>query len=183
MIEGTLVNLRAPLMLDLERNHRWINDREVTRFLSIRYEMALAAEEAWMKNVATRPMDFLHTFFAIETRDGVHIGNTNFFNLSAENRAGEVGIMIGDKAYWSKGYGGDALTTLMRFGFDEMNLHRIELCVYEQNARAIACYRRCGFVDEARQRDEIYQDGEYQDLLRMSVLRDEFYAKHGETAS
>jgi len=183
VVEGTLVDLRAPEMTDLERNHGWINDTEVTRFLSARYQMSRAAEEEWMKSVAGRPMSFERTFFAIVTKDGRHIGNTNFFNVSPEDRSAELGIMIGDKGYWSKGYGTDALTTLLRFGFDEMNLYRIALCVYEQNGRARACYRKCGFVEEARMREEIFQEGAYQDLIWMSVLRAEFYTKHGEAAA
>jgi RimJ/RimL family protein N-acetyltransferase len=91
--------------------------------------------------------------------------------------------MIGDKAYWSKGYGTDALSTLLRFGFDEMNLNRIVLSVYSENGRARACYRKCGFVEEVVQRQEVYQDGAYMDLVWMSVLRDEFYARKEKAAS
>ncbi len=56
MIEGKLVNLRAPEMDDLERNTRWINDREVTRFLSVRYAMSQLAEEAWLRDLTSKPM-------------------------------------------------------------------------------------------------------------------------------
>jgi RimJ/RimL family protein N-acetyltransferase len=181
MLEGKLINLRAPEMDDLERNHRWINDREVTRFLAARYPMSLLAEETWMRETATRRMSYEHVFFAIETKEGRHIGNTNFFNPSPENRSAEIGIMIGDKEYWSKSYGADALVTLLRFGFDEMNLHRACLNVYAPNERAIACYRKVGFVDEARMRKALYTEGAYHDILWMSVLEDEFYARHGRT--
>src|SRR5437867_3017697 len=114
MIEGKLVNLRAPEMDDLERNHRWINDRHVTRFLVLRYQIALAAEEAWLREQAGKMLSFEHVFFAIETKDGRHIGNTNLFNASPENRAPELGIMIGEKDCWGQGYGTDALRTLLR---------------------------------------------------------------------
>ena len=174
MIEGTIVNLRAPEMTDLERNHRWINDGEVTRFLAARYPMSLAAEEAWMRDVAGKMMSFESVFFAIETKDGRHIGNTNLFNVQAENSCAELGIMVGEKDCWSQGYGTDALRLLLRFGFEEMNLHRIALNTYSFNERAIACYRKVGFVDEGRMRDRIYTEGAYHDLLWMSVLRGEW---------
>lgn len=177
MIEGKLVNLRAPDMDDLERNHGWINDREVTRFLSMRYEIALAAEAEWMRGIAGKPMTFANVFFAIQTKDGRHIGNTNFFNTSPENRNAEIGIMIGDKAYWSQGYGSDALKTLIAFGFEEMNLYRQQLDVFSFNDRAIACYRKCGFVEEVRKREDLYQDGAYHDVLRMGLLREEWEAR------
>lgn len=182
MIEGKLVTLRAPEMADLERNTAWINDREVTRFLSMRYQVAQAAEETWLRGIAGRMMSFDRTFFAIDTKDGRHIGNTNYFDISPENRPAELGIMIGEKDCWSKGYGTDALQTLLRFGFDEMNLHRVQLGVYAHNQRAIACYRKCGFTEEARMREDLYQDGAYHDVLLMGILRDEFYALHGGAA-
>ena len=120
--------------------------------------------------------------FAIETKDGVHIGNLNFHEMSAEDSKARLGITIGDKAYWSKGYGTDAILTLLRFGFDTMNLHRIDLTVEEENERARACYRKCGMVEEAHLREERFSRGAYRDRLVMGILRDEFYALHGAAA-
>jgi RimJ/RimL family protein N-acetyltransferase len=87
--------------------------------------------------------------------------------------------MIGDKAYWSKGYGTDAIVTFLRFAFEEMNLHRVDLTVDADNARAIACYRKCGFVEEARLRRARYGRGRYGDQLIMGMLSDEFSALWG----
>ncbi len=174
MIEGNLVNLRSPEMADLERNTQWINDREVTRFLSMRYGMSQAAEEVWMKEVCAKPTSYERAFFAIETKDGVHIGNTNLFNAQAADQKCELGIMIGDKTCWSQGYGADALRTLVMFGFDEMNMNRIQLFVFDFNERAQACYRKVGFVDEGRRREALFTEGAYHDVLLMSVLRDEW---------
>jgi len=179
VIEGKLINLRAPEMSDLERNTRWINDREVTRFLQMRYQMSGLAEEAWMRDLTSKPISYERAFFAIETKDGVHIGNTNLFNASPENRSAELGIMIGEKEYWSRGFGTDALTTLARFGFDEMNLNRIQLTVYSFNERAQAAYRKAGFVEEGRLRQAMYRQGVYHDILVMGLLRDEFEAMDG----
>jgi RimJ/RimL family protein N-acetyltransferase len=178
MIEGKLVNLRAPEMGDLERNYRWINDREVTRWLAMRYPMSLAAEEGWMRERTAQPLSYDNAFFAIETKDGseagVHIGNINFFKTAPEDRKAELGIMIGEKAYWSRGYGTDALTTLVRFGFEEMNLNRVQLDVFAENERARVAYRKAGFVEEGCRRQARYQEGRYQDVVVMSVLREEW---------
>lgn len=174
MIEGKLVNLRPPETSDLERNQRWVNDREVTHFLAFRYQMSLAAEEAWLRDVATKPTSYEHVFFAVETKDGVHIGNTNLFEIRPEDRKATLGIMIGEKAYWSKGYGSDAVRTLVAFAFEEMNLNRVELAVFDFNERAIAAYRKCGFVEEGRRRQALYKGGQYHDVLVMGVLREEF---------
>ena len=177
MIEGKLVNLRAREVSDLDRMHRWINDGEVTRFLEMRYPISLAAEEAWLTGYVSAPASYADVRFAIETKDGVHIGGINFNATVAEDRRGWLGIMIGDKAYWSQGYGTDAMLTFLRFGFEEMNLHRIELTVHERNERARACYRKCGFVDEARLRQARYVRGEYVDVMVMGILREEWEAR------
>ncbi|HEX5480195.1 MAG TPA: GNAT family protein [Dehalococcoidia bacterium] len=184
MIEGKLVDLRAREMSDLERNYRWMNDREVTRYLYMRYEISLAAEEKWMRERmgVEEPVGWNNAVFAIDTKDGVHIGNINFHETSAENRWARLGIVIGDKAYWSKGYGTDAMLTLLRFGFEEMNLHRVDLLVAEENERARACYRKCGMVEEARLRQDRYTRGAYYDQIVMGILREEFYALHGRSA-
>ena len=177
MIEGTLVNLRAREASDVERAYRWINDGEVTRFLTMRYPISLAAEEVWMQRDVSSPVSFADARLAIETKDGLHIGFVNLHGTSPEDRRAWLGIMIGDKAYWSKGYGTDAMRTLLRFGFDEMNLHRIELTVHAGNERARACYRKCGFVDEVRLRQARYTRGEHVDVMVMGILREEWEAR------
>ena len=179
MLEGRIVNLRAREMADLERNTRWINDRAVMRFTAARYLMSSAAEEQWMRERMVGPMTFADTPFAIETKDGEHIGNTSLFNVSPENRSADFGIMIGEKAYWSKGYGSDATQTLLRFAFEEMNLNRVQLDTYEFNDRAIAAYVKCGFVEEARRRQARWSEGAYHDVVVMGALRDEWLASFG----
>lgn len=174
MLEGKLVRLRAPEPSDLERVYTWINDREVTQFLIARYPMSHGDEERWLA-AATVENGFANDVrLAIETRDGTHIGNCGLHRISAEDRHADLGIMIGDKSCWSNGYGTDAVMTLLRFAFHQMNLHRVSLGVFDFNDRAIACYRKCGFIEEGRERQVYFQDGQYHDIIRMSILRDEF---------
>jgi RimJ/RimL family protein N-acetyltransferase len=178
MLEGKITRLRAAEQEDLERNFTWINDPEVTRFIAARYLVSHSEEESWMRS---RPAnDFSNgVFFAIETKDAVHIGNTNLLQVQAEDRKAAFGIMIGDKDYWSNGYGTDAIVTLLRFGFGEMNLNRVWLHAFDFNERARACYRKCGFVEEGRLREHYYSMGRYWDCVVMGVLRDEFDRLHG----
>jgi RimJ/RimL family protein N-acetyltransferase len=177
--EGALVNLRPLEMSDLDRVHTWINDREVTRFLNARYPMPLLAEEQWLRAASSTVMDFQHVDFAVETKDGVHIGTVGFHVASAENRTARLGISIGEKAYWSRGYGTDTVVTICRFGFEQMNLNRIDLSVDAENVRAIRCYAKSGFTLEGRLRERLYRRGRYGDQFIMSILRDEFDRLHG----
>lgn len=174
MIEGKLVNLRAQEMSDLDRNCRWMNDGEVTRHLNMRYPISMAAEEVWMRERTSGMSGFQNVWYAIETKDGLHIGGINFHSVDPEDRKARLGVAIGDKEHWSRGYGTDAMLTFLRFAFDEMNLHRVDLTVNADNERARACYRKCGFVDEARMRQAVYGGGVYVDQFVMGILRDEF---------
>jgi RimJ/RimL family protein N-acetyltransferase len=183
MYEGRIVRLRALEPTDAERAFKWINDREVTQFLMARYPMSLAAERDWITN-ASKPSEFGEARFAIETKDEqVHIGMCGLHRATPEDRHCELGIMIGDKSYWNGGYGTDAMLTVLRFAFDQMNLHKVALGVFDFNERAQTVYRRCGFVEEGRAREEVFKNGRYIDVVRMSVLRREFEALHGTVAA
>lgn len=178
MIEGKQIKLRALEQGDLERVYEWANDREVTRFLMIRYPMSRGDEEKWLSESSGKN-GFEHGVrLAIETKDGAHIGVTGLHNVSPEDRCAELGIMIGDKSFWSNGYGTDAIVTLLRFAFDQMNLHRVGLGVFPFNERGMACYLKCGFTEEGRNRENLYRDGRYHDVIRMGILRDEFEQLH-----
>jgi RimJ/RimL family protein N-acetyltransferase len=87
---------------------------------------------------------------------------------------GVLGIGIGDRNYWGKGYGTDAIRVLLRFGFMDCNLHRVGLNVFEYNNRALASYRKIGFQEEGRVRSYIQRDGKRWDLIYMAMLRSEW---------
>ncbi len=177
MLEGKLVRLRAHAATDIDASLRWINDPEVTRTLAARYPMSRQSETAWLESVSTGgAVHRDHVAFAIDTREGRHIGNCGIESVSWENRSATAGILIGEKDCWDNGYGTDAMRTMLRFGFHEMNLHRIQLEVLAFNERGQAAYRKCGFAEEGRRRDAWYGDGAYHDVVIMGVLRSEFDA-------
>ena len=134
MIEGKMINLRAREMGDLDRNYRWINDREVTRLLGMRYPISLAAGGAWMRGAPQSPWRSLPACSSpIETKDGEHIGNISFTRCRRSSGRRGLGVTIGEQSHWSKGYGTDAMLTFLRFAFEEMNLHRVDLTVDADN--------------------------------------------------
>ena len=172
MLEGTLVRLRAMEPGDLEDAYKWANDREVTLWLtSPRYPMSRKAEQEWIDAPTN---SFGGVRLAIDTKDGKHIGEINLHRVNPEDRKAALGIMIGEKDHWSNGYGTDAIKTLVSFAFDEMNLHRVWLHAFADHEQAISCYLKCGFREEGRLRQEVYQDGRYYDVILMGVLQAEF---------
>ncbi|MFN2131694.1 MAG: GNAT family N-acetyltransferase [Anaerolineae bacterium] len=170
MIYGTITRLRRIERDDIPTFVRWFADPEVREFLLLNRPISIAEEEQWfVQQLQSQNAEL----FAIETNDGIHIGNIGLHDINWLHRSAEMGIVIGHKQYWGKGYGSDAIRTLLRFAFDEMNLHRVQLTVYEDNARAIRAYEKCGFRHEGRLRDAVYRKGRYYDMLLMSVLSGE----------
>jgi RimJ/RimL family protein N-acetyltransferase len=171
MIEGLTTRLRRIERTDIPTFVRWFSDPAVREFLLINRPISMAEEELWFEQ---QLKDQDSELFAIETHDGRHIGNIGLHRLNRLHQSAELGIVIGEKECWGHGYGSDAIRTLLRFAFDELNLHRIYLKVYEDNARGIRAYEKCGFRHEGRLREAIYRKGRYYDELLMSVLRYEF---------
>jgi RimJ/RimL family protein N-acetyltransferase len=97
------------------------------------------------------------------------------------SRKAEIGIMIGDKRYWNKGYGTEAMRLILQHGFETLNLHRLYLRVFSDNSRAVRTYEKAGFVLEARMRETNFDNGRYRDDLMMSMLRPEWDAAKGAT--
>jgi RimJ/RimL family protein N-acetyltransferase len=112
--------------------------------------------------------------FAIEA-DGVVIGNCGLRDFSEAHRTCELGISIGDKAYWGQGYGRDALRLLVDYAFRYRNMRKVFLRVWANNERGIRAYRAVGFVEEGRLRRHVWSVGQYVDLVYMGILRDEWH--------
>ena len=168
-ISGSRVILRAIERSDIPTFVRWFNDPEVTKHLQLYLPMSLAQEERWFEKYL---QDQQQHIFGIETLDGKLIGNIGLENISWKDSHAELGIVIGEKDYWGKGYGTEAITTFLDFVFRQMNLHRVYLRVFEDNERAIRCYEECGFELEGRLRESHFSDGRYHDELIMGILRD-----------
>ena len=171
MIIGQKTRLRAIERSDIPTFLRWFNDPEVRQYLSMYLPLSEAQEERWFERQLED--DSSHVF-AIETADGVHIGNVGLHDIDWKNRRALCGIVIGEKEYWNRGYGSDALRTLLRFAFEELNLHRVFLHVFDFNERAIRCYEKVGFRHEGRLRQARFTEGRYVDELVMAVLREEW---------
>ena len=179
MIYGERVRLRAIEREDIDRFVRWFNDPEVRRYLLMYEPMSHAKEERWFESYLSRKDDII---LAIEVREGdcwVHIGNVGLHRIDWKNRVATLGIVIGEKEYWGKGYGTEAVRTMLRYAFHELGLNRVELETYSFNPRAQRCYERAGFRREGVRRQALYRDGEFHDVITMGILRSEFEEGQG----
>ena len=174
MIVGKEVRLRPIERDDLPRYVEWFNDPEVRHYLLVYLPFSLAQEERWFEKLLGRLERQEDVVLAIDTADGVHIGSLGLHSINWKDRSAELGIVIGEKAYWDQGYGTDAIRTLLGLAFGEMNLHRIFLRVDADNGRGIRCYEKAGFRQEGISREAVFKEGTYHDQYVMSILRSEF---------
>lgn len=175
MFYGKRIRLRGVEKDDVPRFVEWMNDPEVLEGLVIFWPMSTADEQRWFERLADR--DAVEKPLSIDMRDGdgwKHIGSCGYHNFEWPNRLAEIGISIGDKSVWNQGYGTETVVLMLQHGFETLNLNRICLRVHANNKRAIRAYEKCGFVHEGALRQAVYQRGNYQDLLLMSVLRSEW---------
>ena len=174
MIYGKGLRLRAIEREDVPRFLRWFNDPEVRWYLTMYRPLSQAEEERWVESLLSRRDDIV---LAIEVREGdnwVHIGNIGLHKIDWKNRVAKLGIVIGERDYWGRGYGTEAIRTMLRYAFLELGLNRVELEVYDFNERAIRCYEKAGFVREGVRRQALYREGRFHDVILMGILQEEF---------
>jgi len=181
MIYGERVRLRGVEKEDLPKFVIWLNDPEVIDGLGLYLPLSMGDETRWYEKSAD--LEPAAKPLVIEIRDGEGwrmAGTCSFMGLDWKNRLAEVGLFIGDKSLWDKGYGTDVMRLLFKHGFATLNLNRIWLRVHADNPRAIRAYEKAGLTHEGRYREGIYKKGAFADVMLMSILKPEWDRKQGE---
>lgn len=181
MLYGERVRLRGIEREDIPTFVRWFNDPEVRQYLLMYEPMSKAKEERWFEAQLESRDGFLFAIEALIEDEWMHIGNVGLHKVDWKNRTAVLGIVLGEKTHWGQGYGTDATRTMLRFAFRELNLHRVELEVFEFNPRAARCYEKAGFQREGTRRQSLFRDGRYHDAHLMAILQEEFLSQ--ETVS
>jgi len=174
MLRGDKVVLRALARADLPRLWEFNNDLDV--------EVAGGGDppmpQAFERLQAEFDQDSARggrdgARFAIEA-DGVVIGQCGLSGFNSTDQTCELGITIGDKGYWGRGYGRDVVRVLVDYAFRYRNVRKVWLRVWGNNERGIRSYRAVGFVEEGRLRRHVWSAGTYVDLVYMGILSDEW---------
>ncbi|MDP2950524.1 MAG: GNAT family protein [Chloroflexota bacterium] len=190
MITGRKVRLRAPERSDAAKLWQWLNDEEAMYYWAApgstvslaQVERVLEADLAALPELSSvDPVGPWGRRYIIETLDGLAIGQIGYSpDTLPRHGVADIGIIIGEKDYWDKGYGTDAMMTLLDHLFNEQRLHRVSLRVEEYNERAIVCYEKCGFVREGLLREQRFIHGKRTNAIVMGILRDEFDQRYQE---
>ena len=103
----------------------------------------------------------------------VHIGNVYLTGINYINRTAESHILIGEKDFWGQGYGKEALIEILKYGFEERGLNRIEAHINADNIASLRMHEMCGYKKEGVLRQAIYKNGRFKDVVVMSILKGE----------
>lgn len=170
-ILGELVVLRSKRMEDAEADYRWRIDPELAALDATRpITITLKEYSRYHRDDLQFPSPW-SVRFAIETIDGHHIGNCMYYDIDTDNARAELGIMIGDRGYWSSGYGTDAVKAMLRHIFKKTRLNTIYLHTLLENERAQRAFKKAGFSRDGEVRKDGYS------FLRMEITREEWLAQ------
>lgn len=170
MLRGELVTLRAFEREDLKAFWEMRNDLEVeSRVNGARPLPASLAQLEASFDERLKEDDKTFVRLAIEVEPEL-IGDVAIWGIEEHNRFGNLGIAI-RRSSWGKGYGQDAIRTVLGYCFTHLNLRKISLQVLADDERAVGCYRAAGFVEEGLLKQHAWFDGDYRDVLWMSVFR------------
>ncbi len=158
---------------DAEKWTEWFNDLAVTlplgdeAYTPSSPDSEREAIEGIIKSKA-------HIFTIVDLPEDVPLGRCLLFNVDHINRSAMLGIFIGEKAYWVKGYGREAVKLLLDYGFNLLNLNSIMLGVFSFNQRAIRSYQKIGFKEIGRRRQARIVGQQKFDVIFMDILAEEF---------
>ena len=176
-IVGDKIYLRPLEMEDIDSFVVWLNDDEVRQYLMRISPLNRIREREFVENLYKDDREMV-LGIVLKENDQL-IGNIGLGRISIPHRQTGLGIFIGDRGCWSKGYGTEALNLMLEYGFNQLNLHRIHLNVLSFNARAIRAYEKVGFKREGVLREHVYRNGKYHDVHYMGILESEWREHNG----
>jgi RimJ/RimL family protein N-acetyltransferase len=172
-IEGDRIYLREVRVSDVNENYyRWMNDPEITQYLESRfYPNSMETLQEYVKTRMGNPNEI---FLAIVAKDSdKHIGNIKLGPINWTHRIGDIGIIIGEKEYWGKGYAKEAIQLMAKYAFDTLNLHKVTAGCYLPNEGAIKAFQNAGFDKEGVRKKHGYYKGKYIDSVLFGLIKEE----------
>ncbi|MBN2737839.1 MAG: GNAT family N-acetyltransferase [Spirochaetales bacterium] len=154
---------------DYQKYTEWLNDLSVLEYLTLaNINMTEDSEKKALENLSKE-----HNYAIIDIEKNELIGNCGLTHVDDINRTAEIGIFIGNKNYWGKGFGTEAVTLLSDFSFHYLNLNNILLRVFDYNERAIKSYLKAGFKIIGKRRNAIERKQKKYDVIYMDLIPDE----------
>ncbi|MAT45293.1 MAG: GNAT family N-acetyltransferase [Anaerolineaceae bacterium] len=177
ILTGQTIYLRPITVDDAENMFNSLADEESMRLTGTTQTFLFEDVLAYCKRIETAEDRVDYAIVLKDTSE--YVGEVVLNEIDWENRSANFRIALASKNYFGKGYGSEATQLILAFGFDSLDLHRIELEVYDFNPRAQHVYDKVGFQKEGVRRDVLLWEGEYHSAIQMSILKPEFYLSKG----
>ena len=169
-IYGKRIFLREVQLSDASKNYcDWLNDPEVNKFLESRFEKwSIKKIKIFITNIKKTSNDL---FYAIISRDeGKHIGNIKIGPINKNHNYAEVGILIGDKSSWNKGFATEALKLIVDYAFNKLKIHKLNAGIYANNISSIKAFEKAGFLIEGVKKRQYFYNGTYIDCVLVGII-------------
>ncbi|MFT5195456.1 MAG: RimJ/RimL family protein N-acetyltransferase [Candidatus Promineifilaceae bacterium] len=180
ILTGEKVILRPITVADAAGMFASLADEESMRLTGTQGTFTFGQVEAFCEKISKTDDRADYAITLKDDPESSYIGEVVLNEIDDENRSASFRIAMSGSAYFGKGYGSEATRLIIDYGFSTLNLHRIELEVYDFNPRAQHVYEKCGFVKEGVKRDVLFWDGRYQSAIIMSILEDEWRKRRAE---
>lgn len=173
-IKGKFVTLRAMTREDMPLIVDMFNDPEIESLvIGWAFPISLEQQNKWFDDHISDKDSFR---FVIETREDGAVGIATLTDIDWKNRRASHGIKIMKSQNRGKGIGTDAVMAIMRYAFDELNLHRLDSGVFPENAASRALYsHKCGWSEEGLRKEYIYKGGKYRDFIPTGITNNQYY--------
>ena len=156
-IKGNKVIIRPKKPSDAENDYRWQTDPELSA-LDAMAPSTMSYREFYLEYIKWLRHPYAGRItLGVDTPEGKHIGNCVYYNIDEVNKETEIGIMIGNRDYWSKGYGTDTISTLIDYIFRNLKFKRVYLKTLEHNLHAQKCFQQCGLAPCGYREQEGYK--------------------------
>ncbi|SCW28796.1 Protein N-acetyltransferase, RimJ/RimL family [Paenibacillus tianmuensis] len=174
LFESDRIIFRKATADDAELYHAWRNDLEVMRSTSPSLDIYDLEETRQFVHQVILGSASSKSYILVDKTSATPFGITSLIHIDPKNRNAECIIDIGNKTYWGKGYGTEAIKLLLDYAFLELNLHRVSLRVFSFNDRAIKLYEKLGFRREGISRQSLFREGAWHDIIHMGLLQHEY---------
>lgn len=148
----------------------WLNDPEVVRYSELRHRAhTVESCQEYFRSFVGSP----HYYWAITVRDtgSEHIGNITA-HVDPPNRVADIGILIGDKRTWGRGYGTEAWCTVCAWLLESAGLRKLTAGAMASNEGMVSVMQRAGMIEEGRRRRQFLLEGRPMDLVYYALFRE-----------
>lgn len=171
-MENHLIYIRSIEENDIETIRSWNYDTEISNFFPSRWPISLNEQKKWFENQINNQSK--KKLMIIDKSSNEAIGMIGLMQIDYINKNCEIGLTLGNKNYWGKGFGKIAMDLITNAIFNDFNFHLIYLTVMEENSRAIKFFEKCGFTTSGKLEDIHYKNGAYKTYLWMRLKKEEY---------